>query len=72
MGNNIKLSPNQLKVVTDHIINTYKIDYEKGDVSAPHFEHIKAGDDYYKIGYMPNIDGGNTVMNIKIVYKGKN
>lgn len=71
MNRVMKMTPDQLKVVVDSILNSYKKDYENGLTSDPHFEHVNAGGYRFKIGYIPDVNGGKTLIDIKIVYKGR-
>lgn len=71
MNNKVSFNPDQLKAIVNYIINSYKNDYENGNVSEPHFEHVDSNGHRFKIGYIPNNEGGKVSMDIKIVYKGK-
>jgi len=71
MKRDISINPEQLKTIVDHIMDSFKADYENGKTGEPHFEHVDSAGYRFKIGYIPNNEGGKVLMEIKIVYKGR-
>jgi hypothetical protein len=68
MDNN--LSPNQLKVITDHLLDVYSKNYSEHKTNESHYERIDVDGSRFKVGLLPGAEGSVTVMNIKIVRKG--
>jgi hypothetical protein len=71
MKNNVKLSPKQLRELTERLVKFYEHDFTTGKTKHPHYEHVSIDDHMFKIGYYPSDDNTPIIMNIRIVYKGK-
>ena len=67
--NKIKMTPEQLRIVVDRIIQSYEEDYKKGQINNPHYEQSSVNGHRFKIGYMPGVDR-KTIIDIRITDKG--
>lgn len=63
------MTPQQLKAITEKLVEFYAIDYRAKKLDHPHHEHIDVDGHRYKVGYLPDSGSASTIMNIRIVSK---
>jgi len=67
----IKLSPKQMTAIANRISEIFSTLYSADKPLQLHYEHIIIDNEMIKIGFVPDESSNRTVMNIRIVYKGK-
>jgi hypothetical protein len=65
-----KITPEQLKIIINHLIEIYVNDFSGDKIENPHFEHIEVDGRIFKVGYTPNGNSTPTIIDIRIIDKG--